>query len=220
MLGLLREDLAEQGITNVDVVESEWLDAQVTPADVVICSHVLYPIADPVPFIEKLNGSARARVFIYLRTDPLATDLGLWRAFHGIPLQSQPVHTDLMGLLSQMGIFAGVEIVEHRFTWTFADLDEAHEQLRNSLCLRADDDAASAKLRSLLERDARRVAGRAARAGVGAGTLGGPVVDADQALVSSGAARPATQAPGRSSVRAVGGDGVAGVGDSDKLAVR
>ena len=150
MLGLLREDLAEQGLTNVDVVESEWLEAQVAPADVVICSHVLYPIADPVPFIEKLNGSAGTRVFVYLRTDPLATDLGLWSAFHAIPLQSQPVHTDLMGVLSQMGICPDVEIVEHRFTWTFADLDEAHGQLRNSLRLRADDDAASAKLRALL----------------------------------------------------------------------
>jgi hypothetical protein len=44
-----------------------------------------------------------------------------------------------------------VEVVEHRFTWTFADLDEAQQQVRNSLCLREDDAAANAKLRRLLE---------------------------------------------------------------------
>ena len=49
MLGLLQEDLDAQKLTNVTVTQSEWLDASVAPADVVLCSHVLYPIADVVP---------------------------------------------------------------------------------------------------------------------------------------------------------------------------
>ena len=151
MLGLLREDVEAQKLTNVETIASGWLQAEVEPADVVLCSHVLYPIADPVPFIRKLEASARQRVYVYLRVDPLPTDLGLWSAFHGVALQAQPAHLDLVGLLAQIGIAADVEIVEHRFAWTFADLDEAVAQLRNSLCLHEDDAAATARLRTLLE---------------------------------------------------------------------
>lgn len=151
MLGLLREDLAAEVIDNVRVVEAEWMATDVAPHDVVICSHVLYPIADVVPFVRKLDTTARERVFIYLRTDPLPTDMGLWSEFYGIPLQNQPVHMDLLPVLAQAGIFADVEVVEHRFTWTFTSLDDAQAQVGNSLCLREDDAAAQGKLRRLLQ---------------------------------------------------------------------
>ncbi len=151
MLGLLRDDVAAQGITNVTTVESAWVDADVPPADVVICSHVLYPIADVAPFIRKLESAAMQRVFVYVRVDPLPTDIGLWSEFYGVPLQAQPTYFDLAGVLIQLDIAADVEIVDHVFTWTFADLEEAFEQVRNSLCLPEDDAAAGAKLRQLLE---------------------------------------------------------------------
>lgn len=151
MLGLLREDGAAQRLTNVETVASGWLEADVAPADVVLCSHVLYPIADAAPFIRKLEACAKQRVYVYLRVDPLPTDLGLWSEFRSVALQSQPTHLDLINLLAQIGIAADVEVVEHRFAWTFADLGEAVTQVRNSLCLHEDDGAATAKLRVLLE---------------------------------------------------------------------
>ncbi len=151
MLGLLRDDVAAQHLTNIDTVASGWLEAEVDPADVVLCSHVLYPIAEPASFIRKLESAARQRVYIYLRVDPLPTDMGLWSEFYGVSLQLQPVHMDLVNLLDQMGIAADVTVVQHRFSWTFADIDEAVEQIRNSLCLREDDERATAKLRALLE---------------------------------------------------------------------
>ena len=77
--------------------------------------------------------------------------MGLWSEFRGIALQLQPTHLDLINLLAQIGIAADVEVVEHRFTWTFADLEEAVAQVRNSLCLREDDTVATTKLRVLLE---------------------------------------------------------------------
>lgn len=150
MLGLLREDVEREHLSNVSIVQAEWLTADVKRADEVICSHVLYPIADVVPFVRKLESSAKHRVHVYLRADPLPTDLGLWCEFYGVPLQSQPVHMDLINVLAQIGVLADVEVVEHRFTWTFADLDEAQQQVRNSLCLREDDVAANDKLRTLL----------------------------------------------------------------------
>lgn len=151
MLGFLEDDVKAQGLTNVTTVHSEWLAADVGPADVVICSHVLYPIADVAPFVRKLAASARRRVFVYLRVDPLPTDIGLWNEFYGVPLQLQPTHIDLVNVLVQLGIAPDVEIGEHRFTWTFATIDEAVAQVRNSLCLREDDGASTVKLRRLLE---------------------------------------------------------------------
>ncbi len=151
MLGMLREDVESQKVTNVDIVHAEWLEASVEPADIVICSHVLYPIADPAPFVRKLEQHALDRVFVYLRVDPLPTDMGLWSEFYGVPLQAQPVALDLLNLLAQIGIVADMEVTEHRFTWTFADLEEAAAQARNSLCLREDDTAATEKVRALLK---------------------------------------------------------------------
>lgn len=151
MLGLLREDVANERLQNVETVQADWLAADVAPADIVICSHVLYPIADVVPFVKKLEAAAKQRVYIYIRVDPLPTDMGLWSEFYGVPLQAQPVHSDLVPLLWQIGVECDVEVVHHRFSWTFADIDEAVDQTRNSLCLREDDAAAIEKLRSLLE---------------------------------------------------------------------
>ena len=151
MLGFLREDVAAAGLTNVTVVEGDWMTAEVEAADVVICSHVLYPIAEPLPFVERLASHARERVFVYLRVDPLPTDMGLWSEFYGVPLQSQPMALDLLNLLAQAGIMADMEVTPHRFTWTFHSLEESVEQLRNTLCLREDDAAATEKLRRLVE---------------------------------------------------------------------
>lgn len=150
MRGLLEDDVRERGLSNVKAVGAEWMDAEVDTADIVICSHVLYPIADVVPFIEKLERHARRRVFVYMRADPLPTDMGLWSAFYGESLQPQPVHMDLLNVMAQMGIFPDVFVGENRFTWTFRDVAEATTQLRTGLCLREDDEAATEKLRGLL----------------------------------------------------------------------
>jgi SAM-dependent methyltransferase len=151
MLSFLQQDAQEQGLGNVQTVASEWLSAEVEPADVVICSHVLYPIADIEPFVRKLAAKAKRRVYVYTRVDAMPTDMGLWREFYGVPLQLQPSHLDLLNALAELEIVPDVQIVQHRFTWTFASIDEAVDQVRNSLCLAESDQKSLAKLRGLLE---------------------------------------------------------------------
>src|SRR6202521_4887612 len=56
---------------NMTVIASTWEDAVVAPADLVICSHVLYGVAEIEPFIAKLERTARERVFIMLRESHL-----------------------------------------------------------------------------------------------------------------------------------------------------
>lgn len=152
MLAFLRRDAAEARLHNVEVIESEWMNADVEPADVVLCSHVLYPIANIVAFVRRLDAHATRRVFMYLRADPLPTDLGLWAEFHGgVELQAQPTHLDAYNVLAQIGILADVEVVTHPFTWTFGDIEQAVDQVANAVCLGEGDTAARAKLRGLLE---------------------------------------------------------------------
>src|SRR5579872_132632 len=55
MLDYLRCDAAALGIGNITCYQTTWQDAPANlSADIVMCSHVLYPIRDIVPFLEKL----------------------------------------------------------------------------------------------------------------------------------------------------------------------
>src|SRR5438876_9884373 len=56
---------------HMPVIASTWEDAEVAPADLVICCHVLYGEADPVPFGDKLHEAAAHRVVLLIRNDDL-----------------------------------------------------------------------------------------------------------------------------------------------------
>ena len=63
MCRVLREASVEFGVQNVQVVESEWLGAEVPLVDVAICCHVLYVIRDIEAFVRKLEKHAK-QVFL------------------------------------------------------------------------------------------------------------------------------------------------------------
>lgn len=111
---------------NMTVIASTWQDAEVAMADLVICCHVLYGIEDPVPFIAKLQASARERVFIMLREGSVphpATQLR-WRML-GRPDLPVPQFSDLFMLLMQMGIAPDVTFVRYPVFNRYRDVDEA-----------------------------------------------------------------------------------------------
>src|SRR5438105_13649201 len=59
MLDYLLQDLHERGLTNVECLQTTWQDAPDNlSAEIVICSHVVYPIRDIVPFLAKLKAAA------------------------------------------------------------------------------------------------------------------------------------------------------------------
>ena len=56
MLDFLRQDAAEKELSNLSFVQSTWQEApESLQADIVICSHVVYPIRDIEPFLSKLH---------------------------------------------------------------------------------------------------------------------------------------------------------------------
>jgi hypothetical protein len=111
---------------NMTVVASTWQDAEVAKADLVICCHVLYGIEEAVPFIAKLQASARERVFIMLREGPMPHPATRLRErLTRIPELPMPRFSDLFMLLMQMGIAPDVAFVRYPVVNRYADMDEA-----------------------------------------------------------------------------------------------
>ena len=111
---------------NMTVIASTWQDADVAKADLVICCHVLYGIDDPVPFIAKLEASARERVFIMLREGPVPHPATLVRErLLGGSEPPTPQFSHLFMLLLQMGIAPDVTFVRYPVVNRYRDIDEA-----------------------------------------------------------------------------------------------
>jgi SAM-dependent methyltransferase len=141
-------------LDNLTVVASTWEDAEVAPADLVICAHVMYGVKDPVPFIGKLDASARERVFVMMREsravhpavrvrERLLADSG----------PREPRFNELFMLLRQIGIVPDVTFLSYPFVVHYADMDEAVEDCRAFVGKGWDDKAGRAVLEELLQHE-------------------------------------------------------------------
>jgi SAM-dependent methyltransferase len=139
---------------NMTVVASTWEDAQVAPADLVICCHVLYGIADPVPFIAKLDRSARERVFVMLRESDLPHPAAAIRKrLLGDAGPRLPRFSDLFMLLIQMGIAPDVNFVSYPIRTRYSDLNEALVDSSSLVGESWDEATGRSMLEELLKRD-------------------------------------------------------------------
>jgi hypothetical protein len=74
-------------------VHGRWPDVadEAGRADVVVCHHVLYNVADLEPFVRALDAAARRRVVVELTaTHPMTTSAPLWRHFHNLDRPDGP----------------------------------------------------------------------------------------------------------------------------------
>jgi SAM-dependent methyltransferase len=136
MLQILRRRAREAGLTNVRTIVGSWPDVDVELADVVLCSHVLPLVADVRPFLAKLDGVARRKVFLYLggfAADAIADPF--WRHFHGRPRRPPPTYLDAIAVLAELGIAPDLEVVEVPTRARHATLDEAVDNYRDLLVL-------------------------------------------------------------------------------------
>jgi SAM-dependent methyltransferase len=139
---------------NLTVVASAWEDAEVAPADLVICSHVLYGVAEAVPFIEKMERSARERVFIMLREGPVPHPANELRdRMAGGPLPRIPRFSDLFMVLIQLGIRPDVKFISYPVVNRYASVDEAVADARPLFGDGWDESGARQQLEAMLVRD-------------------------------------------------------------------
>ena len=116
---------------NVTVVASTWEDADVAPADLVICSHVLYGVADPLPFVDKMQRAARERVFVMMReTDLPHPAAEIRRRLAGDAGPRLPRFSDLFMLLVGAGIAPDVQFLRYPVVTRYASMEEALEDCR------------------------------------------------------------------------------------------
>jgi SAM-dependent methyltransferase len=152
MLDFLRQDAAERRLSNISFVQSTWQEApEDLQADIVICSHVLYPIRDIVPFLAKLQTATRQGCYIYLRATHVDAALApLWRHFHGDERRMPPGYIHALDVLYEMGIYANVEVVTLPPSLRYPSLDVAVTEISEQLILPNDEKTRGA-LHDLLE---------------------------------------------------------------------
>jgi SAM-dependent methyltransferase len=111
---------------NMTIVASTWEDAEVAPADLVICCHVMYGVEEPVPFIAKMERSARERIFVMLREAPMIHPSTVIRErMVGGKEPRLPRFSDLFMLLMQLSIAPDVTFIRYPIVQRYADIDEA-----------------------------------------------------------------------------------------------
>ncbi len=102
-------DAAAQAGASSSTVQGQWPDvAPETPiADVVVCHHVAYNVADIEPFIRALTDHARRAVVVVLpTTHPQSAWNDAWRHFWEIERPDGPTSDDFAAVLTEMGIVA------------------------------------------------------------------------------------------------------------------
>jgi len=116
-----------------------WPDvaAGVEPADVVVCHHVLYNVADVELFVRALDEHARRRVVVEITADhPRAWMNPFWEEFWGIERPASPTADGAVALLEEMGLDPRTERWEAPGRMT--DHAEVIPMLRRALCLPAE----------------------------------------------------------------------------------
>jgi 2-polyprenyl-3-methyl-5-hydroxy-6-metoxy-1,4-benzoquinol methylase len=127
MAALLSAEAHERSV-EVSVEQAEWPAAEsaVGSGDVVLCAHVVYPIADIVPFVRALDRAARCAVVMVARLGQVDDALAhVFEAVHGEPRVPMPALPDLWNLLLQLGIPANLTMHPFETRWSFADAETA-----------------------------------------------------------------------------------------------
>ena len=93
-------------------VQGRWPDVadDAGTADVVVCHHVLYNVADLPPFIRALSAAAQRRVVVEITaTHPMTTSVPLWRHFHDLDRPDGPTADLALEVIRGLGIDAQMQ---------------------------------------------------------------------------------------------------------------
>ncbi|MDA0264436.1 MAG: class I SAM-dependent methyltransferase [Chloroflexi bacterium] len=138
MCQVLREVADESEVDNVEVVEAEWLDAQVPKADAALCCNVLYTVQEIEAFVRKLEEHAGRVMVVLYQAPPQSQVYPIWEMVHGVPRLPLPSLPEFLEVLGQLGVEPDVEVVHVTRGRGFKSLDAARQQLARRLYLTPD----------------------------------------------------------------------------------
>lgn len=132
MASVMREKMAEYGVSNIDIVQKRWEDVDVEedlqpPYDVVIASFSL-GMPDIRAAIEKMQKASSRYVYLYHFAGETSWDRQwkeLWPRLHGRPYRPGPKSDVLYNVLYQMGIYPHIRTFRLEHNQPYASLDEA-----------------------------------------------------------------------------------------------
>ena len=150
LLDAFAERAARLGI-EAECVEGRWPDVvSTTPgADVVVCHHVAYNVADLASFVEACSDRAGRRVVVEVTSvHPMSWMRPYWEALHGLAQPDGPTVDDVIDVLTGRGL----EVQQHRWQRSMQMVGEDDEdrvaRIGRRLCLPA---ARYDELRAALE---------------------------------------------------------------------
>ena len=137
LLDAFGERAARLGIA-ARTIAGTWPDAapETPVADVVVCHHVVYNVADLAAFASALDDHARRRVVIELTAEhPMAWMAPYWAAIHGLTQPSRPTAADAVAVLAELGL----DVHEERWSRPVQMIgetgEESHARIARRLCL-------------------------------------------------------------------------------------
>ena len=134
MVDVLRQGADDAGIHNITVVQETWEDAQAEPADLVLCSHVLYGVEDVNPFIRKMDSHATDRVLVLMLADSPQSHLSsLWKRVHEEDRINLPALREVLPVLWEMDIHPDLEMLDRSDPELYDSWEDALEEFRRRL---------------------------------------------------------------------------------------
>jgi SAM-dependent methyltransferase len=137
MRRVLREGMAEHGVSNIDTVDGRWPESALDlGADVALMSHIGYDVEDIGPFLDAMESAARRTCVAVLLSQPPPTEADrLWPLVHGVERAALPSLPEFLLLLLARGRLFEVQLVE-RSPQSYDQPDHALTWLRQQLWTR------------------------------------------------------------------------------------
>ncbi len=130
----LEEVVRENGLRNVEIIAAEWPGARVEPADLVVCSHVAYFVAEIEPFLREIDRVNLGRAVVVLRhTQREVAILDLFQRIWNEPRCPEPSFSDLYGVACQLGLYPNVTTIPFTVPIGFETIEDAISMVRADL---------------------------------------------------------------------------------------
>jgi SAM-dependent methyltransferase len=151
MAEMLKENLDNSGLRNVEVLSQTWEDATPSMHDIVICAHGMYASADLAAFVRKMERYSRKKCYLAIRLPPadgILSELSL--KIYGCRHDS-PDAVIAYNALYTMGIHTNVMVENRMVNWVNETVEEAFIRTKRHLRIETSETTYDDLIRSTLD---------------------------------------------------------------------